>query len=227
MLTPYPTVLGERETLDLVLAGRSLARYGDGEFHLCAGQPAKAQAFAPRLRDRLQMGLATSGDCLIGIPNIRSKTPKSVFWQAQAPRALRFLVSGREYVSSFITRPDSAPWIHTADYWGALELLWQDRDVTLVHGGRHGLTASDLSSATVVHDIVAPERDAWADYDGLLKAIGTPARALLCLGPTATVLAVDLSARGVHAIDLGHVGLFLRKARRGQPMALTPGDRAA
>jgi hypothetical protein len=58
-----------------------------------------------------------------------------------------------------------------------------------------------------------------------MKRIGTPDRALLCCGATATVLAVDLSARGVHAIDLGHAGMFLRKWRRGDPVQVTDADR--
>jgi hypothetical protein len=37
---------------------------------------------------------------------------------------------------------------------------------------------------------------------------------------------VDLCAKGVHAIDLGHVGMFLRKARAGRPMTVTTEDKA-
>jgi hypothetical protein len=39
-------------------------------------------------------------------------------------------------------------------------------------------------------------------------------------------MAVDLCARGVHAIDLGHGGMFLRKRRRGQAMVVTDSDKA-
>jgi hypothetical protein len=31
----------------------------------------------------------------------------------------------------------------------------------------------------------------------------------------------------VHAIDLGHVGMFLRKRRRGEPMTVTAADKVA
>jgi len=34
-----------------------------------------------------------------------------------------------------------------------------------------------------------------------------------------------LCAKGVHAIDLGHVGMFLRKYRRGEPMWLSKDDK--
>lgn len=223
----YPAVFSERDTLELVRAGRSLARYGDGEFNLCADRPAKAQQADPVLRSQLQIILAGGSDCLIGIPNVQSETPKREFWNRQAAAALRFLTPEYPYASAFISRPDSAPWINTPDYWQALESLWVGQDVTLVRGGRHGLTKADLVGAGDVREIIGPSIDAWSQYEDLLDFIGTPARALICLGPTATVLAHDLCRKGVHAIDLGHVGLFLRKYRAGQPMTVTDEDKAA
>ncbi len=222
----YPAVLGEVETLQRVLAGASLARYGDGEFKLCRGGAIKSQPFAPTLSRRLQEILLDSGDCLVGIPNIHSETPKSEFWTKYL-RESRWLVS-RPYVSAFVTRPDSAPWINTPSYWDQLVSLWRGRDVTLVRGSGKSLTAEDIAGAArTVTEIVAPRQGAWGDYEKLLKRIGTPERVLICLGPTATVMAVDLCAKGVHAIDLGHVGMFLRKYRRGDPMWVTDVDRAS
>ncbi len=139
----------------------------------------------------------------------------------------RSLLSDRPYYSSFVTRPDSAPWINTAAYWALLESLWLGQDVTLVRGSGKSLVGEDLDGARTVTEIVAPRQHAWAEYASLLARIGTPKRALLCLGPTATVMAVDLCARGVHAIDLGHVGMFLRKVKRGQPLVVTEEDKVA
>jgi hypothetical protein len=220
----YPVVTSEVETLRRVCEGQSLARYGDGEFNLCHARPAKMQRHDARLSARLREILKDSGDCLVGIPNIRSDTPKAAFWRKYKTRA--DLLTDRPYVSSFITRPDSAPWIHTPDYWSALESLWVGQDVTIVCGGRHGLTKADLVGATHVREVMSLNRDAWTVYGALLRQIGTPSRVLLCLGPTATVMAVDLCAKGVHAIDLGHVGMFLRKARAGRPMTVTTEDKA-
>lgn len=224
MTATYPVVLSEMNTLQLVSDGLSLARYGDGEFNLCQDRPAKMQRHDSRLADRLREILQDSGGCLVGIPNIHSETPKAAFWIKYESTDL---LADRPYVSSFITRPDSAPWIDTPEYWAGLESLWVGQDVTLVYGGRHGLTKADLVGAKSVREIISVNRDAWTGYDSLIEEIGTPSRALLCLGPTATVLAVDLCAKGVHAIDLGHVGLFLRKHRAGQPMTVTDEDKAA
>lgn len=224
-MTAYPTVMGELDTLRLVCEGRSLARYGDGEFNLCLERPAKKQRHDASLSGRLREILKDSGDCLIGIPNIHSETPKAEFWRKYETST--DLLAVRSYVSSFITRPDSAPWINTAEYWTLLQSLWVGQDVTLVRGSDNSLTDDDLVGAGSVTEVLAHSRDAWSGYESLLERIGTPKRALICLGPTATVLAVDLCARGVHAIDLGHVGMFLRKSRFGQPMTVTEEDKAA
>jgi hypothetical protein len=222
----YPTVLGESETLDRVLAGASLARYGDGEFKMAGhGAGIKSQEAHPELSKRLRAILLDSGACLVGIPNIRSDTPKAEHWGKYMRYAS--LLRDRPYVSSFITRPDSAPWIDTADYWKRVESLWFGRDVTLVRGSTKSLVAADLVGAGVVTEIIAPRQHAWAEYASLLERVGKPERVLICLGPTATVMAVDLCARGVQAIDCGHIGMWWHKRLRGEPMVKTDSDKVA
>lgn len=221
----YPHVVGEAATLARVLAGCSLARYGDGEFHLCANRSIKCQRFDHDLGVRMREILLDSGECLVGIPNIRSDTPKKPFWTPFLTRSAPYL-TGRRYYSSFITRPDSGPWIDTPAYWSALESLWVGQHVTLVRGSLRSLLPADLVGAASVREILGPPLHAWSEYEALLKQIGRPDRALLCLGPTATVMAVDLCAKGVHAIDIGHIGIFLRKHRRGDAMTMTPEDHA-
>jgi len=221
----YPTVLSESETLDRVIAGASLARYGDGEFKMASHNAGiKSQQADPRLSARLGAILKDSGDCLVGIPNIRSDTPKAAFWGKHM--AYASLLTDRQYCSSFITRPDSAPWIDTPDYWARLESLWIGQDVTVVRGSGKSLAPDDLIGARRITDVLCPRQHAFGEYDAILKRIGRPKRALICLGPTATVLAVDLCARGVHAIDLGHVAMFLQKYRRGEPRVVTDDDKA-
>lgn len=223
----YPHVMNELSTLRLVAAGKSLARYGDGEFALCAGHPIKCErgdlTLSRRLREILR---STSDRCLVGIPNIWSDTPKIGYWRKYATQAAPFL-NETGYVSSFVSRPDSAPWVDTPEYWTLLESLWRDQDVTLVRGGGRSFTAADLTSARSVKEVIAPSQHAWADYEELLEAVDTPQQAILCVGPTATVMAYDLARRGVHAIDLGHVGCFWRKHLVGEPMIRTEADKVA
>lgn len=221
----WPHVLSETDTLDRILAGASIARYGDGELKMAKHDAGiKSQPAHPELSERLRGILTESGACMVGIPNIYSDTPKQEFW-TKFTRFAGLLDSRRRYVSSFITRPDSAPWINTPEYWAKVESLWAGRDITLVRGSSKSLVAEDLSSARTITEIIAPRQGAWAEYASLLERIGKPERAILCLGPTATVMAVDLCKRGVHAIDMGHGGMFLRKHRRGEPMWVTEEDK--
>ena len=228
----YPTVLNEFETMRRVCAGASIARYGDGELKMAAHNTGiKSQAASAKLSARLRAILKESGDCLVGIPNVRGVleshescdqkiqhwTKYLSFWQHLSPRA---------YVSAFISRPDSAPWIDTDAYWAMVESLWVGHDVTVVGGSGKSLKPEDLDGAGEVRHIPCPRQHAWAEYDEILERIGTPKRALICLGPTATVLAVDLCSRGVHAVDLGHIAMFLRKRRRGEPLIVNDEDRA-
>lgn len=226
-MTAYPSVLGEVETMQAVVAGRSLARYGDGEFALCRGRSIRFQRHDLALQGRLRGILKQAGACLVGIPNILSATPKAAYWDKY--RAAADLLGGQPYASAFVSRPDSAPWIDTPDYWALVETLWRGQHVTVVRGAASSLAASDLEGARQVSQIHASSRDAWFEYRSLFERIRqtAAARVLISLGPTATVLAVDLCAHGFHAIDLGHLAVFLRKHRRGEPMVLSPADRLA
>jgi len=223
----YPNVLGERETLEQVLRGRSLSRYGDGELKMASHMAGiKSQCANEALTERLRAILIKSGDCMVGIPNIRSDTPKAEFWGKHMRYA--WLLADRPYVSSFITRPDSAPWINTPEYWAAMSSLWVGQDILLVRGSGKSLTTEDVEGAKEITEVMAPRQHAWAEYASILERVTSlnPKRVLIGLGPTATVLAVDLCARGIHAVDLGHAAMFLRKFRRGEPMIVTEEDKA-
>lgn len=218
----YPDVMGELETMRLVVSGRSIARYGDGELKMADRMAGiKSQDYHPVLRQRLREILRESGACLIGIPNIHAvlrayvSDQKVKHWSNYLEMA--HLLGDREFVSAFITRPDSAPWIHTPEYWALVESLWRDQDVLLVRGSGKSLTVDDVATARCVTEIIAPRRCAFDEYDSILSRIEAAGieRVLIGLGPTATVLAVDLCRRGFHAVDLGHLAMFLRKFRRG------------
>ena len=223
MKRAWPPVLSEEETLRQVASGRSIARYGDGEFKLCLGGSIKSQVFEARLGRRLREILHRSGDCLVGIPNVAM--PTKPFWdQFRVPRITGLFDLDRLYASAFISRPDSAPWIHNPTYWKRVESLWKGKAVTLVRGSGKSLTAALLTpSAASVNEILCPRQNAWARFDELLEQIGRPATAILCCGPTATVLAVELAARGVHAIDLGHVGMWFKRLDMSAEAALQAG----
>jgi hypothetical protein len=213
----YPRVLSEAQTLAAACGGQSLARFGDGELKLALGASAKSQGWHPDLQRALKAVLHdTAGPCLPCIPNIDAfRGPKEGFWQAyRSPRYTQLYKRGAAYGSAFVTRPDSAPHIDEPAYWEGVIDLWRDKDVVLVRGSEKSLTAERLVGAHAVREVVGPRQHAWAEHREIFEQLKRETRpVLLCLGATATVLANWLAHKGVHALDLGHIGMFLK--RRG------------
>jgi hypothetical protein len=205
----YPKVLTEDETLNEALSGKSIARYGDGELSLALGGDCIFQKRNTVLASELRKILTRPRpNLLVCIPNIEA--PTKAAWSAYGASRFRDLYTDGPYGSAFISRPDSAPWIDRDDYWAKLARLWQGKDVTLVKGTNVSIRAEQLDalSVRVVH---GPGEDAFSEIDRIDEEIGTPGGpVILCLGPTATVLAWRLSRRNVQGLDLGHVGLYMR-----------------
>lgn len=210
----YPKVMSEFETLRRAAAS-SIARFGDGELRLalggdCVSQRERSPHLAAELRDMLH---AARSGCLVCIPNA-AVGPKQGQWASYTAPRFTSLYGRQEYGSAFITRPDSAPWIDTPEYWSSVRDLWRDADVVLVVGDKKSLSVEMMAGeARSVREVIGPRQNAYAEIDRIEEEIGNPAGVvILCLGATATVLAWRLAAKGVHALDLGHIGMFMKHA---------------
>lgn len=217
--TMYPNVKGEEETLDQVLAGKSIARYGDGEFNLVRGGNCVSQIADEAMQAELRAILkAPHKDCIVGIPCLDHRGPKFKNWSKYQSVYSPHLNPKVTYYSAFITRPDSAPWINTEAFFDKVESLWAGKHVVMVYGSDRSLSAQfrAMKSAADITIIPCPRRDAYAVVDSLEDQIldTQPNTVLLMCGPTATVLANRLAPKK-HAIDLGHIGMFWRLYERG------------
>lgn len=207
---PYPRVLSEDDTVSAALAGKCIARYGDGELNLALGGTCIFQRPNPVLAHELRKILVRPRpNLVVCIPNIEAPTKAS--WKRYGDRQYANLYgAGMVYGSAFISRPDSAPWIDNDAYWDRLETIWRGKDVTLVIGTDVSLRPEQIDAKSL-RVIQGPGADAFSQIDRIDAEIGNPAGpVLLCLGPTATVLAWRLSKRKIQGIDLGHVGLYMR-----------------
>jgi hypothetical protein len=222
----YPAVLTEDETLDLALGGMNLARFGDGELKLALGRDCVSQVADKGLAAELLAILRAPSNAERGvipcIPNV-AKVPeaKRQSWAQYGEERFARLYGAGYYGSAFITRPDSAPWIDRPDYWAKVRHLWEGRDVILAIGTDRSLRAAELPGAVSVSVVWGPRRDAYVEVDRIEAEIAERAAqyaaareviVLMCLGATATVLAERLARRKIHAVDLGHIGMFMRHA---------------
>ena len=222
----YPKVLNEWQTVAELREGRSIARYGDGELKLCLGRHACAQKANRNLQNALTDILRTSNkELIVGIPRIAAPNDaimsqqKREFWmEYRKPEYTRMYDANRVYGSSFITRPDSANEIDSSEYFDTVRSIWEDRDVVLINGDnkRFDKRSSILSNAKSSERWEAPSQHAWDEYDNLVEAAFKKPQDtifILCIGPTATVLAHQLCTAGYQALDLGHFGMFYARYR--------------
>lgn len=219
----------------------SIARYGDGEFDLMQGN--RDQPYQKR-NTELSKSLAQVLDnkdkrLLLCIPRcfntIKGCNDHSgTFWiewgrKDNHHQKIVDLIrshAGQNYLfgDSQITRP-YIDWVDSkrADRtFPMLKALWEGRDILIVEGEQTRLgVGNDLfDGAASVKRILAPAIGAFERYDEIRKTILEHYRGeliIMALGPTATVLAAELAAMDIQALDIGNIDIeyewYLRGAK--------------
>lgn len=230
----YPKVLDRNRTLELLLkSNSSISRFGDGEFNLILGNDLHFQKYSKRLAKRLKEILKTpNSNNIIAIPNIFESLDAYIeddahFWR-------KFLVSYRkniyneldfskQYGDSLVSRPyfGYRDKNLSKEYFEKITKIWKDKNIVVVEGEgtRLGYNNDLLKNCRSVKRILCPAKNSFEKYDEILKICREQhynTLFILALGPTATVLAEDLSQMGYRALDLGHIDIeyewFLQKA---------------
>lgn len=216
----YPSVLTEAQTIERILAEKlSFSRYGDGEFKLCRGASIARQPASPELRRRLHDILQSdsSSSFAVGIP----PSPDNRITNPVTDAYLRkFYLREWEAVHHMASKTYLSAWAFWPRHWelpdddanrllSTLERLWQNKDVTFVCNKRfkeHSAFAPVFGNAKSHSFVHTPAKNAYSRYDDLLEQaadFSVDNLFLLACGPTATVLAYDLAAKGYQAIDVG------------------------
>ena len=224
------SVMSIEETIDLLLHNPqlSLARYGDGELEMTWYKNIGFQPFDPKLSVRLkallQQDSAANPNCLICLPdafrttrNMRSES--ALFWFFHKSFYFKhyeaLLNKQVRYGNTSVTRPyhDYKGKQLSRTIFDKFKQLYQGRRVLIVEGSgtRLGLGNDLLEGASEVKRITTLNRNAFSVYDRLFETVSRNAvnfdLVLISLGPTATVLAYDLSQQGIRCIDSGHVDI--------------------
>lgn len=207
----YPDVKNEFETIAKVLKGYNLARFGDGEAKIACGFGYSREPVNPKLsKEILQVLQKPNEGVIVGIPTMYSGGPKYTNWLRHAERFCKILDPNLQYYSSFVSRPDSAPWIDNSDFCSKVEQLWAGKfAVVLCEKKGSILTAVKRKAERIIH-IECPTHEAYSDIDNFEKEIMLldPDIAILSCGPTATCLANRLM---IHAVDVGSMGKMLSR----------------
>lgn len=215
-------ILNIEESINKLLnEKKSIARFGDGELDLILGRKLKFQDADELIAQRLSEVLRSKQDtCLIGIPDVLDRfenlTEESeTFWIKNMERTrdtwLEHIDTDIEYCTANLTRL----YIRHKDrskcgvYFSMLKKIWEDKNVVICEGEktRIGVGNDLLSGAKSIKRILCPAENAFSKYEEIIESVRNESKdslILLALGPTATVLAYDLSMEGYQALDLGH-----------------------
>lgn len=229
----FPVIRSCEETIDEIIRGnKSMARFGDGEFAQIAKiSRHKFQRLDDKLAERLEEVLHSHHpDMLIAIANNYGSLDRYTQFAADGIRFymtaeegmirkqhMELLEHDRIYYDAYVSRPyvmykdnmTEAP----KRRFEHLKKIWKDRKVIVVEGAqtRMGVGNDLLSGAKEIKRILAPATSSFDRYEDILKASLEHAEAdtlfLVAMGPSAGVLAYDLTVQGYQALDIGHIDL--------------------
>lgn len=215
----------------------SVARFGDAEFNLIMGKDLKYQKYSPDISSRMKTVLSNNDKndkCLVCIPyafycldgfTIKSK----IFWLkyfAQYRREItKHLDANYIYYDSqmsriYINRLDKNMSKKFFEMW---RTIWKGKNLLIVEGklSRFGVGNTLLDTAKSIRRIICPSENAYDKYHEIMEEITQTDNVdlvIISLGPTATLLAYDLSQKGIWALDTGNLDMeyewMLKKTRK-------------
>lgn len=229
----YPKVVGEFETVRKIATGFSIARIGDGECklmekHVYTRELTPVPALAAEL---LALTKKQHPKCLLGIPTMDPKGLKYDNWVRSKVRFTKYFntTTGIKYYSALITRPDCGTWMETREYYEELVKIWTGKQRVAILSEPESKLLSCVRETNPVIHVECPMFGAFAHIDRFEREIvaAKPDIALLSCGPTATVLANRLTRHGIQAVDIGSIGGFLLRWRKGNPKAVSYAEERA
>lgn len=226
----YPIIDSSENAIEEIINnGKSLARFGDGEFATIAGrirhkfQTEVDEQLSHRLTEvlncddeMLMIGIADNYGNLEGYSGQTQREIRCYMSPAVRNEHQKLLNSNKKYYNAYVTRPyttyadfqSNAPALRFQN----LKRIWDNKTCVFVEGCYTGLgVGNDLfDNANSIKRILCPAVNAFSQYDKILETClqqDKNALFLIALGPTATVLAHDLCKAGYQAVDIGHIDL--------------------
>lgn len=219
-----PQIMSCEETVEYILkTSCSVARFGDAELKLVSGRNVIYQVSTPEIRARLNEVLGSDKEnLLVCLPSVFSDEQlrnrnDAAFWKNHLAFCrknwYKNLIDGKTYGNAFISRnymnlKDRETGI--AEYFELVKKLWEGRDIIIVEGekSRLGMGNDLFDNAKSVRRILGPSTQSFSKYDEILEEIKKQdknALFILAMGPTASILPIDLCDLGYQVIDMGNI----------------------
>ncbi len=220
---PSFKVMSNWETLEFVLQTHcSVARFGDGEFDIMAGNSIPYQDYDKSLGQQLKEIASRQSDlCFVScLPDVFEREERynaacRNFWKGHLKHyetLYKEVCQARWYGSTFLSRPyiDLEDKSQANGYFEELRLLWENRNVLIVEGAtsRSGVGNDLFANAKSLQRIICPSKNAYSritEIEAEIVKHGRGKIVLLMLGPTAKVIAWHLHKKGLWLIDMGHI----------------------
>ena len=221
----------DRLTTSKMLSSKSIsiARLGDGELSMIFDKHSLGfQPYNEHLRERLidivkspssyDNVLVCLPDCFHSVKTMKPSVAN--FWKQWVSKNYSnvnsIIDNEYNYGDSYVTRL-YLPWKDKSNESVIIQNIqstWENKKIIIVEGKetRFGVGNDLLSKAKSVSRIICPSVDSWSKYKEIFNACKTQKLSnetvfVLALGPTATVLTVDLASLGYRSLDLGHMDL--------------------
>lgn len=207
-------ILNEEDTIDLIKKGKSISRFGDGEFIrvvLEGRDISKLQSYNPFMRKKLmEVIINPVKNLMIGIP--RTEIKKG--WIKHFHRKFVKFITGKKienntFASAFFSRPSMVNRSND-EYFKKVMSIWNDKKIVLINFNKN-LVKHHLFKNCKIDFIKISRNDCFSSYDKIweqCKNFYNQKRLfLISAGPTATCLAYDLTRDGEWAIDIGQIAL--------------------
>lgn len=225
----------KNETVEKILQGYSLSRYGDGEFSIIINpknisfqkyDDLLSKKLAEVLKSNLEKHLVAIPEPLIKVDDLT--TTDGWFWSKYYFQKKKYLYKildrSKVYYDAMISR-FYMPYIDKYKNIECIERLknyFSNKNILILEGEftRFGLGNTLLNQARKVERILCPAKDSFSKYEEIITEVknnySKDTLLLIALGPTATVLAYDFSKLGYQALDIGHLDVeyewYLMKA---------------
>ena len=216
-------VKGIDETLDYIIENKSsLVRFGDGEINMLAGHSIPYQDYDEELVSTMRdiIGQESRKELVVCLPDAFTDRFRFTywaipFWKDHMDHYMDFyreLCSNSWYGSTFVSRPyiDFEDKSQAKAQFEKLKSIWKNRDLLIVEGAtsRSGVGNDLFDEANSIKRIICPSHSAFSRVHEIEQEIEKHAagRLILCmLGPTAKILAYQLSQKGYQVLDIGHI----------------------